>query len=132
MAEPKSRGTPMGGPPDLGRAHSALQGSLGDANMQDRGLGHGQYADGKNVGSFDSVYAVKNLTAAGTFDIPHNLGRVPGWARVWEVEHGSDLGAQVQITSIAKASWTRATFRVRVQAIAGSLAGMKVTFELGG
>jgi hypothetical protein len=132
MAEPKSRGIAIGGTPELGRVHSALQGSLGDANMQERGLGHGKYADGQNVGSRDSVYAFVNLSAAGLLTVPHGLGRVPGWAKLFEVVEGSDPAATIDVRSTDKPTWTRTTFRVRVQAITGSLAGMRLVFEVGG
>ena len=132
MAERKSKGTPMPGNATLDHALGALRGSLGDANMQDRGLGHGDYKDGSNVGSFDSVKAELLITTAGTFTVPHNLGRVPGWVRIWETEIGSDPTAVIQCASFNKAAWTRTTFQVRVSVQVGSAAGVKVHFEVGG
>lgn len=132
MAENRAKGTPIPNNAELEHVASALRGSLGDVNLQDRGLGHGVYKDGMNVGSRDSVWATRILTGAGVIDIPHKLGRVPGFAKLHEVLEGVDTTAQVLVRSVDRTKWTVSTFRVRVQAVSGSLSGMTLTFEVGG
>lgn len=132
MSEPRSRGTPLHGGAGLGEVVKALTKGLGDANLGERAVGHGTFKDGESVGARDSVYVMTPLSAAGVLTLPHNLRRVPKWVKVFESTVGNDGVGQALVSSHNKHLWTATTIQVKVAALAGSLAGIQLTLEVGG
>ncbi len=126
-----ARGTPV--PPNLSAELQQVLGSLGDANCQERGFGHGSYVSGSTVGRRDSVWAFVVLAGSPiSVEVPHALGRVPGWAKVHEFVPKEGLDGLPGITSINKSKWTSTTIQIGVHALAGTIDGVTVVLEIGG
>jgi hypothetical protein len=129
---PGARGTPAVSPP-LTSDLAALLSSLGDVNMSDRGFGFSLSESG--LWGRDDVWCRRVTLKAGDteIEVPHALGRVPGWAHMLELESGPSNDSACVATSVKKPSWTLSTVRVRITAVgAGSIAGARATFLIGG
>lgn len=131
MAVPRPRGTPVPGAATPDFVAGVLRSGVGDQNLAPRGVGHGVFADGEPVGARDSVYAMVRPTTTGEQVVAHKLGRVPKWAKVFEVAVGS-AGDSIRVQSVNKSLWTDSTIRVTVSLVSGSLAGSTLTLEIGG
>lgn len=132
MADPRARGVSIPPHPTPNELSRILT-QLGDQNFMERGIGHGIYGSGLPVGRFDSVYAAVTLATGNTeVVVPHLLGRVPKWARVWEIEAGPSNQVAMTVASTKKTLWTASTVLVWVHLIAGSLDGVRLTLEVGG
>lgn len=134
MSPPRSHGSHPG--PGVGaETRAALSKSLGDSNLQDRGLGLGKPKDGGLVGKSNSVWAkaaVKSGSSLTDFEVQHTLGAVPVLCRLERVESPLDPDVQVVATPIKMNLWTKTTCRVALNELVGSLSGATLTFYVGG
>jgi hypothetical protein len=122
MAAPRTRGTPISGPPSLEMVAGALRGGIGDVNVQERGL---------SLNRLDVVLAARTLLAGDSeVEVAHGLERVPGWVSVWEIR--TDGTPVIVANAVSRERWTSSTVRVRVHAVSGSLAGAVLTLLVGG
>ena len=127
----RPRGTAVSGATRSPEDQKVLR-NLGDANVMQRGLSLGSGADGSLAGRFDAVFATKVLAAGDVVvELPHALGRKPGWAKLWETENAAGA-VGLSVYSEGKDSWTSSTVRVRLSIASGSLAGVKITLLVGG
>lgn len=113
-------------PPSSRELADALTRSLGDENMQDRGLTLGDGSDGSLVGKLDAVFVSAVLPASSAdVTVRHNLGRTPVLAIGCSVKVGPS-GDSVVALSVVGMSAT--TLTVHAHSIAGTMTGAVATF----
>jgi len=115
---------------------SNLSRHLGDANLQDRGLGMGSAKSGTLAGKANAVWAsvaIKPTTDLADIEVAHALGTVPVVCRLERVENPLYPNAAVSASPIRMSEWTRTTCRVAVGfGEGGGVAGATLTFYVGG
>lgn len=126
MSPQAGRAVPLGTAPETVRR--ALTGSLGDGNMQDRGLSFGKAVDGGLAGKHDAVYAVVQANGSATFDVPHQLGRRPEFMILVHTENTQTPGTIVVYSAETPELWTETTARARLDLRSGSLNGLVCKF----
>lgn len=111
-----------------------VNGGIGDANMQERGLSLGSPSPGALAGKLDAVYAsLKTSTAGGnTYDVSHSLGRVPSIVLLVGSENAPTPASHYHVIPWERQKWTHSTLRIRVAALVGSLDGGVLTLLVGG
>ena len=112
---------------------SKIDGSLGDANLQKRGLGFGKVAHGGDAGMHDAVYVTfATSSAKSVYEIQHSLGRVAGFAMKVHSKNPRGL-THYSVEPSEYEKWTTNTVRVHViQVGAGSMDGGEITLLIGG
>lgn len=115
-----------------GRLGNAINGALGEANLQRRSLGAGDPRKPATKTSSKSVWVPVKLTgnSGSEIEIIHRLGLVPTLVELGEWEGGT--GALICNAS-SKDRWTQTTARVTVTSTDGStLAGRLARFRVWG
>lgn len=111
---------------------SKIDGSLGDANMQEGAFSHGKVAHGEKAGKMDAEYRTFR-TQGGKFvyEVQHGLGRIAGFAmKVKSVNLQTTTHYGVEHWQEEK--WTTNTVTVHVTNLTGSMDGGEVTLLIGG
>lgn len=121
----------------LEQVNTLLAGQLGEVNLQERGLKTALIKDGEPIGRHDAVVAFATAAGAGgSCAVKHQLGRVPGYARLLTILPASGVGApypHVSVCPVLYEKWTATELRVDLLLIgAGSLDGTIVVLEVGG
>jgi hypothetical protein len=131
----RRRGTWVQDPPTT---HGEQPLALGDANMQDRGLGFGVLKHGNDVGKNNAKWSEVALPAgiaAGSeieIDVPHSLGATPSFCKLYEWENTTTPGTHLAARPVSKSKWTGSTCRVAVHIIAGTSTDCTARFMVGG
>jgi len=112
---------------------SKIDGSLGDANMQDGAFSHGKIAHGERAGKMDAEYRTFRTTSAKSiYEVQHNLGRIAGFATKVKAVN-PQTQTHYSIEHYQEEKWTTNTVTVHViQVGAGSMDGGEVTLLIGG
>ena len=125
---------PLGSSPDTLR--QTVNKGLGDANMQDRGIGLGVLRAGQDAGKLDAVYAEVTLNAAGlahpVYDVAHTLGRAPGFVLLMNSENTTTPASHYSVIGWQRDKWNQTNLRIHVALVAGAFNGGRLTLLVGG
>lgn len=125
----------IAGTPDATRQN--ISKALGDANLQDKGIGFGTASHGTLAGKLNAAWAHVKLTASSpqTVDVPHPLGQVASFCTLIELRTPDGVTPpHATAVPISRGRWTKTACRMEVRNVAGagSLAGAVAVFLVGG
>lgn len=115
---------------DALRQAGAAQG--GDATMAPQGLSFGKMVDGGFAGKLAAQYRKVALTAAVTYNVPHDLGFIPAWFMLVAQTNSNSPANYCWAAPYEYEKWTASEIRIRVGFILGGLAGTEMWLLIGG
>lgn len=112
---------------------SNIDGSLGDANMQPRGIGFGKVTHGGDAGMHDAEYRTFGTSQAKgqVYEVQHSLGHKPGFAILVKAENLVTPTSHYMVNAYEYDKWNETTVRVHVYTT-GSLDNAQLTLLIGG